>query len=156
MTTASAAMLMGMIPAVLSAQDFGDPDERMLQLEPVPQLSENLSGIVRPHSNPRLSRIDNLTDIFRALGACWEPPAGEPQSEQEVTLRLAFRRNGEVLGSPRVTYYRPGVHAAEPDAFTRSVHEAIARCRPLPFTEKLGGAVAGRVFIFRFSDTRPM
>jgi hypothetical protein len=157
LTAASAAVFIGVMPVVVSAQDFGDPDERMQQLEPVPQLSENLSGTVRPRSNERLSRIDTLADIFRAVGGCWQLPEGEAPSGQEITLRLAFTRKGEVLGQPRITYYRPGPGGAEKrEAFSQSVREAFARCRPLPFTEKLGAAVAGRVFIFRFSDTAPM
>ncbi len=154
---ASAALLIGAMPNLVVAQDFGDPDERMQQLEPVPQLSENLSGTVRPRSNERLSRIDTLAEIFRALGGCWQVPDGEGSSGQEITLRLAFTRKGEVLGQPRITYYRPGSGGAgKREAFSQSVREAFARCRPLPFTEKLGAAVAGRVFIFRFSDTAPM
>lgn len=145
------------MPLATVAQDFGDPDERQRQLEPTPELSENLSGVVRPGSNDPLARIDTLRDIFRALGACWRSPAGSGFSGQEITLRLAFKRNGEVLGQPRITYYRPGAgNSDQREAFTRSVREAFVRCNPLPFTEKLGGAVAGRLFIFRFSDTRPM
>jgi hypothetical protein len=144
------------LPHTAMAQDFGDPDERQRQLEPQPELSENLSGVVRP-SGDAVPRIDTLRDIFRALGACWHLRGGSKFSGQEITLRLAFKRNGEVLGQPRITFYRAGAGDSDQrEAFTRSVREAFARCNPLPFTEKLGGAVAGRLFIFRFSDTRPM
>ena len=153
---ASLVGLVALAAGAASAQDFGDPDDLQQQLEPVPGLSENLSGVIRPSSEAPLERIDTLRDIFRALGACWTVPDGMPSGE-EITLRVAFRRNGEVFGSPRITFSRS--LSADPgrrDAFIRSVHDAFARCRPLPFTEKLGGAVAGRVFVFRFSNTRPM
>ncbi|WP_210483635.1 hypothetical protein [Microvirga antarctica] len=154
----AALALASLLPyAFAQAQDFGDPDERQRQLEPPQGLSENLGGVVRPGSNESLQRIDTLADIFRALGACWQAPAGSGFSGQEITLRLAFKRNGEVLGRPQITYYRPGAGDQDQrEAFTRSVTEAFKRCTPLPFTEKLGGAVAGRLMIFRFSDTRPM
>jgi hypothetical protein len=156
MIQAGAVALVWLATCAASAQDFGDPDERQQQLEPVPGLSENLSGVVRPSSEAPLERIDTLRDIFRALGACWHLPE-EAHSGQEVTLRLAFRRDGEVLGSPRITYSRSlSADRDRWEAVIRSVYEAFARCRPLPFTEKLGAAVAGRVFIFRFSNTRPM
>jgi len=71
-------------------------------------------------------------------------------------LRIAFKRNGEVLGQPRITYYRAGTQAEQREPFTRSVREAFERCTPLPFTKGLGGAVAGRPFLFRFVDSRPM
>jgi hypothetical protein len=154
---AAALVLFAVLPHAALSQDLGDPDERQQQLEPAPGLSENLSGVVRPGSNEAVPRVDSLREIFRALGACWHAPAGSGYSGQEVTLRLAFKRNGEVLGQPRITYYNPG--GGDPDqreAFTRSIREAFVRCHPLPFTEKLGGAVAGRLFVFRFSDTRPM
>src|SRR3954470_18834442 len=100
---ASLVALVALAGGAASAQDCGDPDDLQQQLEPVPGLSENLSGVIRPSSEAPLGRIDTLRDIFRALGACWTVPDGMPSGE-EITLRLAFRRNGEVLGSPRITY----------------------------------------------------
>jgi hypothetical protein len=32
----------------------------------------------------------------------------------------------------------------------------LKRCAPLPFTQSLGGAVAGRPFIVRFIDNRKL
>ncbi|QFU18107.1 hypothetical protein GDR74_11055 [Microvirga thermotolerans] len=119
-------------------------------------MPESINGTIRPGEGQRAPRIDNLTGIFRALQACWRPPAGSGFSGQEITLRIAFKRNGEVLGQPRITYYRPGSQPDQREPFTRSVQEAFARCTPLPFSDKLGAAVAGRIFTFRFSDTRPM
>lgn len=141
------------------AQDawpFGDPDERQQLLEPPPSLPESINGVIRPGSGERAGTIDTLEGIFRALQACWRPPPGGGFSGQEITLRIAFKRNGEVLGRPRITYYREGGAPDQREPFTRTVQEAFSRCTPLPFTEKLGAAVAGRIFTFRFSDTRPM
>jgi hypothetical protein len=140
-----------------SLSPFGDPDERQERLEP-PQVSPDVprGTVWRYEDSPRVERVDRIRDVFRAIEACWRPPAGSGYSGQEITLRIAFKRNGEVLGLPKITYYRAGTEPEQREPFTRSVREAFVRCTPLPFTDSLGGAVAGRPFLFRFVDSRPM
>jgi hypothetical protein len=136
---------------------FGDPDERQEQLEPPLSLPEGLRGIVRPQEDASpVRRINRIAEVFQAIQACWRPPAGSGFSGQELTLRISFKRSGEVLGQPRITFYKAGTEAEQREPFTRSVRQAFERCAPLPFTERLGAAVAGRPFVFRFVDSRPM
>ena len=159
---AAAALLVaaaGVAPAF--AQDdlpFGDPDERQQQLEPPLPLPESYNSTVRPPppDAPSVERISTLRDISNAIRTCWQPPSGSGYSGQEITLRVAFKRNGEVLGRPKITYYRSGGDADQRERFTRAVREAFVRCSPLPFTDSLGGAVAGRIFTFRFIDSMPL
>jgi hypothetical protein len=125
--------------------------------EPPHSLPEGVQGVVRPNANVSSpSRINTLREVFQALQFCWSPPAGSGYSGQEITLRLGFKRNGEVLGKPRITYYKAGTQGEQREPFTRSVREAFERCTPLPFTESFGAAIAGRIFAFRFVDARPM
>jgi hypothetical protein len=144
----------------LAAQDLSpleDPDDGQRQYEPLPTLLESLNGVVRPSEGaPEVRRIDKIIDVFHAIQACWRPPSGSGYSGQELTIRLSFKRSGEVLGQPKITYYRAGTIAEQREPFTRSVRDAFVRCTPLPFTEALGGAVAGRPFVFRFIDSQPM
>lgn len=134
-----------------------DPDEEQRRYEPLPTLPESLNGIVRPQDDAtEIKRVDRIRDVFRAIQACWKPPRGSGYSGQELTLRMSFKRNGEVLGQPRITYYRAGTVPDQREPFTRSVREAFVRCTPLPFTDALGGAIAGRPFVFRFVDSQPM
>lgn len=134
-----------------------DPDERQDQLQPRLPLPEGLQGQVRTREDASpVGRINTIREVFQALEFCWRPPAGSGYSGQEVTLRLSFRRNGEVLGQPRITYYKAGTQEEQREPFTRSVREAFERCSPLPFTESFGKAIAGRIFAIRFVDTRPM
>ena len=134
-----------------------DPDERQEWLEPLPSLPESLGGTIRRNPDaPPVERINRIADVFAAIQSCWKPPAGSGFSGQEITLRLSFRRNGEVLGQPRISYYKAGTQGEQREPFTRSVREAFERCTPLPFTESLGRAIAGRIFTFRFIDARPM
>jgi hypothetical protein len=157
---AVALLLVGAVASPLTAQGllpFDDPDERQRRLERPPPLPEGLRGTVRPRADaPRVERIDRIAQIFQAIQACWRPPAGSGFSGQEITLRLSFKRNGEVLGQPRITYYKAGTEADQREPFTRAVREAFERCTPLPFTESFGRAIAGRIFAFRFVDARPM
>ena len=84
-------------------------------------------------------------EIGEHLAACWEPPA--PASE--ISVRMVFNRRGAVIGTPRVTYVKPG-KGADRAAVTGSLERAFARCLPLRFTADLGSAIAGRSFAFRF------
>ncbi|HZW47557.1 MAG TPA: hypothetical protein VFF61_08525 [Microvirga sp.] len=125
--------------------------------EPPPSLPEGIRGIVRPDAHAAVpQRINTLREVFQALQACWRPPGGSGYSGQEITLRLSFKRNGEVLGKPRIAYYKAGTEREQREPFTRSVREAFERCTPFPFTESFGAAIAGRIFAFRFVDARPM
>lgn len=156
---AAALVLAGVVPGSAAAQSspLDDMPEREEDYGPRRTFPEGINGVVRPGGQDGVERIDTLRDIFRVLSACWKPPSGSGFTGQEITLRIAFKRNGEVLGQPKITFYRPGTgHDDQREAFTRSVQETFTRCTPLPFTEKLGAAVAGRLFNFRFSDTRPM
>ena len=53
-------------------------------------------------------RVDTFSDIVRAMQACWQCRRGALFRPEEMTIRISFRRNGEVLGKPRITYYRRG------------------------------------------------
>jgi len=138
-------------------EPFGDPDDRQQLLEPPIPLPEGRNGIIhfRP-SDVRVGRIDRLGQVFQALQACWSLPIGASGSGQEATLRLAFRRDGTVLGEPRVTFYRSGPGSDGRGDFMGSIRAALAQCSPLPFSDSFGAANAGRPFNLRFIDPRPL
>jgi hypothetical protein len=143
---------------VLAQEDFpfGDPDERWERLEPPLALPQSHNIIIRPGTEePAPARIDTLREVGLAIRACWRP-SGEPHSGQDITVRVSFKRNGEVLGKPMITHYGAGrSDGGDRQAFTQAVRDAFVRCSPMPFTEKLGAAVAGRPFTFRFIDSPP-
>jgi hypothetical protein len=124
--------------------------------QPPLTLPEGINGVLRASASPaRAGGIETIGQVFAAVRACWRPP-DTGLSGQQITLRLAFKRSGEILGTPRITYYRPGRNDDERNRFTRSVREAFAACLPLPLSPGLGAAVAGRPFTFRFVDDRPI
>jgi hypothetical protein len=128
-------------------------DDELFELPPLP---EGFTALVRPGSVDRPERIDRLRDVVVAVRSCWQPPKDGGYSGQELTLRLSFKRSGELLGQPRITYYKAGGRSDEREDFARSVRTAFERCTPLPFTTRFGAAVAGRPFSFRFVDARPL
>lgn len=100
----------------------------------------NRAGLAR--SEGALSRP---RQVGEHLAACWSPPA----DDSEISVRVAFDRNGALIGTPRVTYVKPGT-GADRAAVTRSLQQAFAGCLPLRFTRDLGSAIAGRPFSLRF------
>ena len=102
-------------------------------------------------------KLDTIRDMFSALRTCWEPPPkDEARHGMEYTIRFAFRRNGEVIAPPRMTYATHDAPAEVRDRYRHAIDAALKRCTPLHFTEAMGGAVAGRPIALRFVDERTM
>jgi hypothetical protein len=98
--------------------------------------------------------LNTLADVSRALKACWQwPPLSEARSGMEFTVRLSFRRNGEIL-SARITYQTRNVSDEERSLYYGALLAALARCSPLPLSDSLGAAIAGRPLTFHIHDTR--
>jgi len=63
---------------------------------------------------------------------------------------VSFNRAGAILGHPRITYVSEQATDNDRLQYRIAVMETLQRCTPLPFTESLGGAVAGRPFAIPF------
>jgi hypothetical protein len=110
-----------------------------------------------PESKKPATPINTLAEVFAALEACWIPPALEQaRAGMQITVMVAFKRSGELLGKPRITYETPEASEDERLAYRVAMAEALRRCTPLPFTDKLGGALAGRPMTIRFIDNRKL
>jgi hypothetical protein len=100
-------------------------------------------------------KLDTIREMFDALRDCWVPP---PQDEErpgmQMSVRLSFKRSGELFGTPRVTYTSPDAPPEARNVYHDAITAAIDRCTPLPFTAGLGGALAGRPIAIRFVDNR--
>lgn len=88
--------------------------------------------------------IDTLKDIFVRLHACWKPPLLSQANPIDITVIVSFNREGAILGHPRITYESEQATDNDRLKYRLAVMETLQRCTPLPFTEGLGGAVAGR------------
>ena len=106
-------------------------------------------------AQPKQPPVNTLSDMMAALRACWvPPPLDQSRAGMQITVQMSFRRNGELLGQPRITFESPGASDDERLAYRVAVAKMLKRCAPLPFTDALGNALAGRPFTIRFTDER--
>jgi hypothetical protein len=99
--------------------------------------------------------VDSIRAMYGALRACWIPPPKDSARQgMEYTVRFAFKRNGEIMAPPRVTYSSHEASAEVRDVYRDAVNAALTRCTPLRFSKGMGGAVAGRPIAIRFVDNR--
>lgn len=98
------------------------------------------------------NRLDEMGPI---LSKCLQlPPDDEAHTGMRVTLKLAFKRDGELLGEPRFTYISHDAPADVKAAYHHAAMAMLERCMPLPVTERLGRAIAGRPFVIPIVETR--
>ncbi len=99
--------------------------------------------------------LDSIRDMFDALRGCWvPPPKDEARRGMEYTIRFAFKRDGEVIAPPRMTYASHDAPVDIRNVYRDAVDAALKRCTPLHFSEGMGGAIAGRPIAIRFVDDR--
>jgi hypothetical protein len=100
-------------------------------------------------------KLDTIADMFDALRACWvPPPQDEARPGMQMSVRLSFKRSGQMIGAPRVTYASHDAPPAARNIYHDAIMAALERCTPLPFTPGLGGAIAGRPIAIRYVDDR--
>jgi hypothetical protein len=100
-------------------------------------------------------KLNTIRDLFAALRACWVPPPDDQERPgMQMSVRLSFKRTGEMIAAPRVTYTSPDAPPETRNVYHDAITAALERCTPLPFTAGLGGALAGRPIAIRFVDDR--
>ena len=101
--------------------------------------------------------LDSIGDLFAELRSCWTPPQAESAKEgMQMTVRFSFRRSGDMIGPPRLTFATVGAAADVRDTYLRAINSSLDACIPLKFTSGLGGAIAGRPIIIRYVDNREL
>ena len=102
------------------------------------------------------SQVNSIADLFARIRTCWKPP--EPSRvhpDVDITVIVSFNRAGEILGRPRVTYESEQADDNDRLLYRIAVMETLQRCTPMPFTEGMAGAAAGRPFAIRFHNRKP-
>ncbi|PJO49337.1 hypothetical protein CQ054_22475 [Ochrobactrum sp. MYb29] len=94
--------------------------------------------------------VNSIDEMFDALFACWEPPAGT--AGLAMTLRFSLRRDGTLIGEPRVTYKGKLNGDERSKAFEASILDALEQALPVPFTKGMAGAIAGRPMALLFQS----
>jgi hypothetical protein len=109
---------------------------------------------VEPPSDPP-KPANRLSEIGPLLSRCLRMPDDEvARPGMRITVRLAFTRNGAILGEPRFTFSTPGVSPEVRAVYQRAVVDMLNRCTPLPITREFGDAIAGRPFVIPIVETR--
>ena len=109
-----------------------------------------------PAAQAQAEPLDTIKDVFAKLYSCWRPPPASRANPMDITVIVSFNREGAILGQPRITYESGNAGDNDRIAYRIAVMETLQRCAPLPFTEGLGGAVAGQPFAVTFrSRKRP-
>ena len=99
--------------------------------------------------------LDNIGDLFAALRLCWTPPQTDTAKEgMQMTVRFSFKRSGDLIGPPRLTFATEGAPADIRSTYLKAINDSIDACVPLKFTGNLGGALAGRPIAIRYVDNR--
>ena len=95
-------------------------------------------------------RLNTIRDVFAKLHSCWTPPPRSRANPIDITVVVSFNREGAILGRPKITHESEQASDNDRLIYRVAVMEALQRCTPLPLTEALGGAIAGRVFAIPF------
>ncbi len=101
-------------------------------------------------------KVNTIREAIERIGTCWKPPPLSRADPIDITVIVSFNRAGEILGRPRITYESEQATDDDRLAYRVAVMEALQRCTPMPFTDSMGGAVAGRPFAVKFhNEKRP-
>jgi hypothetical protein len=134
----------------------GCTPELLFPLNQVPVLR------VQGHDGPpepldREHPVDRINELGPLLSKCLElPPDDEAQAGIELSLKLAFKRDGELLADPRFTYTSHDAPEKVKAAYQAAALGMLKHCTPLPITSKFGGAIAGRPFVVAIKETRDL
>ena len=131
--------------------DYPYGENLQLTIQSVPA-QEDAAKYVRPDHD-----LDTIGDLFAALRACWSPPPADDGREgMQMSVRFSFKKSGEMIGAPRLTYATEGISADTRATYLKAINASLDACLPLKFTSGLGGALAGRPLMIRYVDNRDL
>lgn len=107
-----------------------------------------------PRSAAGDAQVNTIQDIFRHLRTCWRPPSPARARPLDITVVVSFNRSGNILGHPRITYESAEASDNDRLQYRIAVMEALQRCTPVPFTDAMAGAAAGRPFAIQFRSRK--
>ena len=75
--------------------------------------------------------LDTIGDLFAALRSCWSPPPADiARPGMQMSVRFSFKRSGEIIATPRVTYATAGAPADTRAAYLKAINASLqAACR---------------------------
>ena len=131
--------------------DYLVGENLQLTIESVPS-HDDAAKYVRPDHD-----LDSIGDLFAELRSCWSPPPAEAARQgMQMSVRFSFKRSGEIIAVPRLTYATSGAAMDIRDTYLKAITASLDACMPLKFTGALGGALAGRPIAIRYVDNREL
>jgi hypothetical protein len=100
------------------------------------------------HAGP--AQVNTLREVSARLKTCWKPPPASQANPIDITVVVSFSRAGAIFGRPKITFESETANDNDRLLYRIAVMEALQRCTPMPFTESMAGAVAGRPFAIQF------
>jgi hypothetical protein len=100
-------------------------------------------------------QVNTIREAYERFWSCWKSPPASQAHAIDITVIVSFTRAGEILGRPKITYESEAATDNDRLAYRIAVMEALQRCVPMPFTESMAGAVAGRPFAIKFHNKKP-
>ena len=114
-----------------------------------------LSGPLSSAGQAQPAQVNTIKDVVAKLLTCWKPPPPSRANPIDITVLVSFNRAGEILGHPKITYESEQATENDRVEYRIAVMETLQRCTPMPFTESMAGAVAGRPFAVQFRNRKP-
>src|SRR4051794_29546039 len=75
--------------------------------------------------------LDTIGDLFAALRSCWSPPPSDiARAGMQMSVRFSFKRSGEIIAAPRVTYATAGAPPGVGAALLQSTNTPLQGCGP--------------------------
>ena len=116
-----------------------------------PALSQSAN---RAEPGPPQGPLSTLAEVHDALRGCWRwPPARETPPGLTLTVQVSFKSNGELFGT-QITYQSEDVPEEARALYSDALLKSLERCSPLPLSESLGKAIAGRQMVIHIRDTQ--
>jgi hypothetical protein len=101
--------------------------------------------------------LATIGDLFAELRSCWSPPPADLAHEgMQMSVRFSFKKSGEMIGPPRMTFATAGVPVDVRNTYLKAINSSLDACVPMKFTDGLGGALAGRPIAIRYVDNREL
>jgi hypothetical protein len=114
-----------------------------------------LFGLFSSAGQTQPAQVNTIKDVVAKLLTCWKPPPPSRANPIDITVLVSFNRAGDILGHPKITYESEQATENDRVMYRIAVMETLQRCTPMPFTEAMAGAVAGRPFAVQFRNRKP-
>jgi hypothetical protein len=96
-------------------------------------------------------QMERLAEVPPSFAKCWKTPEGLKSFERtEITARFGIKRNGELMGEPRITFSTLPPDTRARELLTEAALNAVKLCTPVNLSQSLGEAIAGKTISIRF------